>query len=133
MASARADSVAGSNDDKYPIRGTFFGCCAVATAQVTTSTKAITESPSHFRFLILRLSSVQVLDFRLSDRAIRNAGRKILIMYSSVNPKSAIENPKLNHLINLFARAITSGGIVRPIFLAVLRFITSSFLSQNCL
>ena len=30
------------------------------------------------------------------------------------------------HLINLFARASTSGGIVRPICFAVLRFITSS-------
>src|SRR4029077_14948299 len=30
------------------------------------------------------------------------------------------------HLINLFARASTSGGIVRPICLAVLRLITNS-------
>jgi hypothetical protein len=31
------------------IRGTLPGCCADATAPATTSAKAITESPSHFR------------------------------------------------------------------------------------
>ena len=31
-----------------------------------------------------------------------------------------------HHLISLFARASTSGGIVRPICFAVLRFITNS-------
>ena len=30
IPSARADSAAGSNDDRYPNRGTFFGCCAAA-------------------------------------------------------------------------------------------------------
>ena len=30
IASERADSLAGSDDDRYPIRGTFFGCCASA-------------------------------------------------------------------------------------------------------
>jgi hypothetical protein len=28
MASERLDSLAGSRGDRYPIRGTFFGCCA---------------------------------------------------------------------------------------------------------
>src|SRR5262245_60038358 len=42
MASARAESLAGSNDDRYPIRGTFFGCCALTvctTAKIRMATK----------------------------------------------------------------------------------------------
>ena len=47
--------------DRYPIRGTFFGCCAVAsTPQVATITKIPSSlmrcfiAPAHFRFSILR-------------------------------------------------------------------------------
>ena len=42
IASERVDSLAGSCDDRYPIRGTFFGCCAsamTATASITTATR----------------------------------------------------------------------------------------------
>src|SRR5262249_59098448 len=33
IGSMPAESVAGSNDDRYPIRGTFFGCCASTEPQ----------------------------------------------------------------------------------------------------
>src|SRR5262245_51216908 len=42
MPSKRADSRAGSSADIYPIRGTFFGCCASAVtprASITTATR----------------------------------------------------------------------------------------------
>jgi hypothetical protein len=38
IPSERVDSVAGSSADRYPIRGTFFGCCASADEQSATST-----------------------------------------------------------------------------------------------
>ena len=68
-----------------------------STAPPTTSTKAITKSPSHFGFWILRLSSprqarglslskaVQVLDCRLSEQEKPNRIRNVLFMYFSLN------------------------------------------------
>src|SRR4029453_2794931 len=87
---ARSESVAASAFDRYPNRETFFGCCAVAAVTATTSTKGITETPAHFRFLIF--------DFRLTEQ---ESGKRIQdrsIMLFSLNRKSAIENLKLNHL-----------------------------------
>jgi hypothetical protein len=48
--SARAESVAASVFDRYPISGTFFGCCAsamTATASITTATR-IDDHPALF-------------------------------------------------------------------------------------
>src|SRR5437773_5471528 len=70
IPSARVDSRVASSCDRYPIRGTFFGCCAVATASATKSTKAITESPTNFRLWIL--------DFRLSDQQKAKRIRDVL-------------------------------------------------------
>src|SRR5215471_7746693 len=79
-------------ESRKPMRGTFPGCCALATAPVTTSTKAIIESPNHFRFWIF--------DFRLPDKESRNRIQDRSIMFFSLNRKSAIANLKLPyHLI----------------------------------
>jgi hypothetical protein len=52
ITSKWTNSLARSTGERYPIGGIFFGCCASITATATTSTKAMTESPSHFRFRI---------------------------------------------------------------------------------
>src|ERR687892_475179 len=72
--------------DRNPMRGAFFGCCASAIAPATTSTKATIESPDDFRFLIF--------DFRLSDKGSSGRVQDLSIILSSLNRKSAIENPK---------------------------------------
>jgi len=82
------------------------------------SATTIAMIPTNFRFWIA--------DFRLSDRNQRNAVRDVLVMCWGPNLKSKIENLKLVHLITLSARASTFGGIVRPIYFAVLRLITNS-------
>jgi hypothetical protein len=70
---------------RNPIRGTLPGCCADATAPATTSTKAITESPNHFRFWIA--------DFRLSERDFEgNAFIGLFSRLSIQNLKSKIQN-----------------------------------------
>jgi hypothetical protein len=51
MASERMDSLAGSPDDRYPIRGIFFGCCASADTLSTKSTAHRAKLPS-FRLFI---------------------------------------------------------------------------------
>src|SRR4029453_1987427 len=50
IASARVDSVAGSDDDRYPIRGTFFVCCASAEKQ---SAKCMAHSARKVTFLFI--------------------------------------------------------------------------------
>jgi hypothetical protein len=81
----RAGLAEGKFAFRYPIRGTFVGGCASATAQATTSTKAITESPSHFGFWIA--------DFPLSERDIEgNAFIGLFSRLSIQNPKSKIQN-----------------------------------------
>jgi hypothetical protein len=44
------DSVAASDDDRYPIRGTFFGCCASAVTATgsTTTRNRIDKRPAFF-------------------------------------------------------------------------------------
>ena len=50
------------------MRKIFPACCASAIVPHTTIKKAITESPAHFRFSILRQGSGQVLDFGLPEQ-----------------------------------------------------------------
>ena len=65
--------MAGSFDDRYPIRETFFGCCAVAsTPRPKTRVKAISETPTNFRFWIL--------DFRLLEEEFGHQVQIIQIM-----------------------------------------------------
>ena len=61
-----------------PIFAIFFGCCASALAPHTVSVRTIAKSPIHFGFSILRLSSGQVLDFRLSEQESKNRFKKVL-------------------------------------------------------
>jgi predicted DNA-binding antitoxin AbrB/MazE fold protein len=85
------------------------------------SATTIAKSPAHFRFWILRQSSGQVLDFRLSDKKSRHRTQDLLFILFALNRKSAIENRKLVlneceriliHFITLSALASPVGGIV---------------------
>ena len=70
---------------RKPMRKIFPVCCARATGPTTTSAKAITEAPSHFRFWIL--------DFRLSERDFEgNAFIRLLSWVLIQNLKSEIQN-----------------------------------------
>jgi hypothetical protein len=56
IASARPDSVAGSVDDKYPSRATFFVCCAsavTATASCTATTKIDKRAAFFIAYIVL--------------------------------------------------------------------------------
>ena len=53
IASDRADSVAASNADRYPIRQTFFGCCASAGRQ---SAKSMAQRARMAIFLFMSFS-----------------------------------------------------------------------------
>src|SRR6266542_5148248 len=76
------------------MRKIFPVCCAVATApRANAATMAI--RPTNFRFWILRLSSGQVLDCRLSEEEFGHRIQDRPIMLFSLNRKSAIENLKL--------------------------------------
>ena len=88
IPSARADSMAGSCDDRYPIRVTFFGGCASTATPAITSIRAITESPSHFGF--------SILDFRLPDRKLEDRIQVFSCICFFPNRESAIENLKLS-------------------------------------
>src|SRR5262249_29233568 len=55
IASERADSLAASPDDIYPIRGTFFGCCASADEQ---SAKSREHRAKQTTFLLIEFLSV---------------------------------------------------------------------------
>ena len=54
MASRRAELLAGSNDDRYPIRETLFGCCAAAGKQ---SAKSIAQSARAIIFFFVIIYS----------------------------------------------------------------------------
>src|SRR5882724_1564359 len=75
MASARIDSVDGDSDDRYPIRRTFFGCCASAATQRTTS-MAHRVRTVIFLFMSFEVSNVEPLlnDFIRSRQHIRRNG-----------------------------------------------------------
>src|SRR5262249_40210079 len=51
IPSERGNSLVGSPDDRYPIRGTFFGCCASAWMPKVMSTTHIAKLP-RFRLFI---------------------------------------------------------------------------------
>src|SRR5438445_5881119 len=75
-ASMRAELAEGEVRPRYPIRGTFPGCCASATAPDIANAIPMAISLRHFRFWILRLRSEpalslskgQVLDFSLGPK-----------------------------------------------------------------
>src|SRR5262249_8913822 len=83
-ASMRVEAAEGEAVPRNPILGTFAGWCACATAPPTTSTNAMTASPSDFRFWIL--------DFRLSDRELED--RIQILSCICFSPKSKIGNRK---------------------------------------
>src|SRR6266576_6739399 len=56
----RADSRAGSLFDRYPIRGTFFGCCAWAELQ-STKIIALSARTVIFFFMSFAVSNVEPL------------------------------------------------------------------------
>src|SRR5206468_4899505 len=58
IASARADSRAGSSDDRYPIRETFFGCCASAITPRASNTTATRIDGTAAFFIAHLVSSV---------------------------------------------------------------------------
>src|SRR6266545_8137023 len=87
-ASVRVDSEDDERADRYPTRGTFFGCCASATAPHIANVTAMATMPPHFRFWIF--------DFRLSEDEFRTRNQDFSFMrFLSLNPKSKIGNPKL--------------------------------------
>src|SRR2546422_2250073 len=86
-ASVRVDIAAGELVLRYPIRGTFFGCCACATAPHIASVTTRATIPTNFRFWIL--------DFRLSDRKLGDRIRVLSRICFSPESKTAIENRKL--------------------------------------
>jgi predicted DNA-binding antitoxin AbrB/MazE fold protein len=125
----RVESEEGESTDRYPILKTF-GCCAFALTPHVVSKTTIAKSPAHFRFWILRQSSGQVLDFRLSDKKSRHRTQDLLFILFALNRKSAIENRKLVlneceriliHFITLSALASPVGGIVIITFMSLPR------------
>ena len=107
--------------ERIAIRYTcFLVCCASAVAPHAISATTIAKSPAHFRFWILRRTSVQVFDFRFSEQGIPNEIRNFLCTIFS-----SIENLKC-HLMTLSGLASTFGGMVRPICFAVFKKNTQS-------
>src|SRR6266545_4160069 len=83
-ASVRVDSEDDERADRYPIRGTFFGCCASATAPHIANVIPMATIPTNFRFWIL--------DFRLSDRELEDCIQILSCICFSL--KSKIGNRK---------------------------------------
>src|SRR5262245_54501571 len=96
-ASARAETADGEGALRNPIRGTFVGCWASAIPTIPKSERKIAMNPTHFRFWILRLSSVQVFDFRLSEQEFRSRSEVFSFMCFPLNPKSKIQNRKIQN------------------------------------
>ena len=65
IASARVDSVAGLEFDRYPISETFFGCCASADEQ---SAKSMAQSVRTVIFLVMFVSRVSTRHSTLDTR-----------------------------------------------------------------
>ena len=78
------------------MRKIFPVCCASALATHTVSTKTIAKSPAPFSIL----GSVGVfghaLDFRLSEKGLRDLTSRLFLCICFLNPKSAIENPTMS-------------------------------------
>src|SRR5437773_2841342 len=77
---------------RNPIRGIFGCCCASALAPHMASVTTRATIPTHFRFWILRRDSVQVLDFRVSDRELED--RVQILSCICFSPQSKIGNLK---------------------------------------
>jgi hypothetical protein len=96
-----------------------------ATMRTLGRVGQIPKSPTHFGFS----SAGPFLDFRLSNRKVRNFSTGFCFMHFFPNrkaaPQTAIENLKC-HLMTLVAFISVPCGIVTPICLAVLRLITNS-------
>ena len=70
------------------MRATFFGCWAQTTAPPVVSVITMATIPTHFRFWILRQSSGQVLDCRLSENDSSDRTKYFFFMLFSPNRKS---------------------------------------------
>src|SRR5437867_2033466 len=70
---------------RKPILAIFFGCCACANPTITTSTKAITESPSHLDF------GLPILDYRTENSKIGSRFSHALFFLPNPNRKSKIQ------------------------------------------
>ena len=73
----------------------------------------------------LGVSLLNLINYQLNDVSVRCGVRLVRRRSMQFNPGVAALF-FCHHLISLFARASTSGGIVTPICLAVFRLITSS-------
>src|SRR5882724_10540626 len=76
MASERVKSLAGARDDRYPIRGTFFGCCAaamIATASNTTTTRIDGTTALFIAHLV---SSVMYHAYRDKEKCDLHGGKR---------------------------------------------------------
>src|SRR4030095_8366734 len=116
MPSARADSLAELPDDRYPIRGTFFGCCASAGKQ---RAKSMAQRARPTSLFVMCLSSYCLTPSAccLSDYSIRPRQH---IRWNHNDFRFSILDFRLFvHRITLSALAKTLGGIVNPICLAV--------------
>src|SRR5713226_3665236 len=83
-ASMRAGLAEAEAAARYPIRGTFFACCASAIPTHPTSNTKTERSPAHFRFWIL--------DFRLFPE--REPVQTVFSIVLLLNRKSKIGNRK---------------------------------------
>src|SRR5439155_25290998 len=90
--------------------------CARTLRNVVVIRKSASQQRIFFTFMVFLLS-----DEDLTKRPVVSAPC-LLVSLPIENRRSKIEN----HLITLSARYRTDCGIVRPICLAVLRFITNS-------
>jgi|SoiMetStandDraft_2_1073263.scaffolds.fasta_scaffold561479_1 hypothetical protein len=74
IGTARANSVAGSPVDRYPIRGIFFGCCAWA-GKLRAKSKAPSASPISFMLPVL---SCLMLVYRITLSALASTFGEIV-------------------------------------------------------
>src|SRR6266508_5947440 len=87
-ASVRVDSEDDERADRYPIRGTFFGCWAVATAPHIANVIPRATIPTNFRFWIL--------DFRLSDRELEDCIQILSCICFSLESKIGNRKSKMS-------------------------------------
>src|SRR5262245_19926176 len=133
------------NGERMPIRAIFFGCWASAFTTRATNTTATRIDDSAAFFITHLVSSVIYHAHGNKGMCDLHGGRRhgfverkdpILLERQLDGTQdlfdgeySSILASPCGYLITLFARASTSGGIVRPICLAALRLMTSSILS----
>jgi hypothetical protein len=135
--------------DRYPIRGTFVGCCASAITPRASNTTATRIDDTRAFFIAHLILDVLITRTEIKKSVIYGGRRYTFVEYKGQSHaeielhdatvascwiksyENSIQSWQrrlvfFHHLITLSARASTFGGIVRPICLAVLRLITNS-------